>query len=74
MPRVRITFDFTIGVGKKAPRNRDEGLAVQLLEGRATTMRELIEELTLGGEMSRSFAERLIRGAIAVGVLTAFSL
>ena len=72
MPRVRITFDFTIGVGKKAARHREEGLAVQLLEGRAMTMRELIEELTFGGKMSRSFAERLIRGAIVAGVLLAF--
>ena len=69
--RMRITLDVTIGVGKKAARNKSDGLIIQLLEGRAMTMRELVEELTFGGEMSRSLAERIIKSAVVAGVLKA---
>jgi len=74
MPTVRIRLDFTIGIGKKAPRTRGESMVVQLLEGEALTMRELVEQATFGGKMPRSMVERIIKGAVAAGVLTAFSL
>jgi len=74
MPRVRLTFDVTIGIGKKAARSKEEGLIIQLLEMRAMTMRELIEELTFGEKMSRSLAERIIKGAVAAGVLAALGV
>lgn len=74
MPTVRIRLDFTIGIGKKAPRTRGESMVVQLLEVGAMTMRELVEQATFGGKMPRSVVERIIKGAVTAGVLIAFSL
>lgn len=74
MPTVRVKFDFTIGIGNRAPRTRGESMVVQLLEAGAMTMRELVEQATFDGRMSRSMVERIIKGAVAAGVLTAFSL
>ena len=71
MTRVRLTLDVTIGKGRRAPRSKEEVLIIQLLEGRGLTMRELLEELTRGGKMPRNLAEKLIKGAVAVGVLSA---
>jgi excisionase family DNA binding protein len=74
MPTVRIRLDFTIGIGRRAPRTRGESMIVQLLEGGAMTIRELVEQATFGGKMPRSMVERIIKGAVAAGVLIAFSM
>ncbi len=74
MPTVRVKLDFTINIGSRAPRTRGESVVVQLLEAGAMTMRELVEQIIFDGGMSRKMAERIIKGAVAAGILTAISL
>ena len=74
MPTIKITLDVTIGTGKMRARNKSDAFIIQLLDGRAMTMRELIDELTFDGKTPRNLAERIIKGAVTAGVLSAISL